>query len=189
MAQTAYYIPNGPENLQSIFPALPWAEIEEYYLEVYTPASAALIATTKTMIVDSCEDDYRIHFLNYAGAIDSVSVKLFSKEHESKSSEYEKPARVPLLKSAHTLMRNNVRANDTYFAVKGTTEEEVEYYDELLDSPLAWIEWPGTQDQPTDYIPIIMLDKKSIKRKEDDRFYYEINIEFKLSNDRIIIRN
>ena len=60
---------------------------------------------------------------------------------------------------------------------------------DALDSPLAWLEWKGTQGQLDSYLPIKILDKKSVKHKEEDRFYYEITIEFILSQERIIMRN
>lgn len=189
MAKTAYYIPNGPKNLKIIFPALPWADIEEYYIETYTPASALLLATGTKMVIDNCNDDKRIHFLNSAGAIDSASFKIILQEHDVKSGAYEKPTRAPLMKSAHGINRNNIRANTNYIGAKIVLEEDMPYYQELLDSPLAWIEWTGTQGQADDYIPIIITDKKTTEIKEEDRYHYELTVEFKLSHEKSIIRN
>ncbi len=94
-----------------------------------------------------------------------------------------------MVKSQHSIGRFGVVSNDVVVGTAIVEEQHMDYYDELLDSPLAWLEWTGTQGQPDDYIPIVISSKKSPKFKQDDRFYYELVVEFTFSHDRSIIRN
>ena len=62
-------------------------------------------------------------------------------------------------------------------------EEDVDYFEELFDSPLAWLEWNN------EYLPIVIEDTKFTKRKIEDRYEYETTIDFRYSKEKIIIRN
>lgn len=189
---TAHYIPNGPKNLATLFPLVDFQNVAKYYVEV-KDTNGDVIATSPLNIqcCGCCDEErIRINFLNGLGGIDAINFKIVTQEHESKSSEYEKPLQYPLEKPVHGLGRFNVKSNDT-FKVNNVeyTEEDRQWLDEILDSPVAWIQWEGTQGQDDSYIPIVILDKKFEKIKEVDRFIYDLTLEFILSHEKFIIRN
>jgi hypothetical protein len=184
------YIPNGPKNIASLFPTIDLHQVAEYFLEL-VDSGDAIIATTTRNIIDSCrEDNIRIHFVNYAGTIDAMNFRRITVDHEPKAETYEKRTGYPLAKDEHGISRFNVKSNDTYVVrTVEYGEEQMQWIDELLDSPVAWMEWAGTQGQPDSYIPIMITDQKSQKVKEEDRYIYEVTLTFKLSHERFIIRN
>lgn len=188
----AFYIPNGPKNLQTLFPAVDWENVGRYYVEVKN-LDGDVIATSPMNIqcCGCCADDrVRINFLNYLGGIDAIDFKLLIQEHETKSDQYEKPAQYPLEKPEHGMGRFNVKSNDTFKVYnKEYSEVDKDWLDEIIDSPIAWIQWEGTQGQDDSYIPIVIQDKKMEKIKENDRYIYELVFEFTLSHERVIIRN
>ena len=188
----AYYIPNGPKNLETLFPLVDFNNVAKYYVEV-KDNNGDVIATSP-MNIQCCgccdEERIRVNFLNGLGAIDAINFKLLTQEHESKSSDFEKPLQYPLEKPVHGIGRFNVKSNDTYKLCNNEySEEDKQWLDEILDSPIAWIQWEGTQGQDDSFIPIVILDKKFEKIKENDRFIYELTIEFSLSHEKFVIRN
>lgn len=191
MDTKAYHIPNGPKNLAALFPAINFSDLSHYYVEVLDE-DGDVVATSPINVLGGCCDDdkIRIHFLNNVGGLDAINFELETMEHQTTSSELEKPVQYPLTKSEHNTGRMNVKSNDTYVATNiAYSEKDKQWLDELFDSPLAWMEWAGTQGQDDSYIPVVILDKKFEKVKKEDRFNYEIRIEFKLSHEKFIIRN
>jgi hypothetical protein len=187
----AYFIPNGPKNLKDLFTAIDFSLLTEYYVEVMD-ADDNVVATSALNKIGGCceQDQIRLHFLNYLGGVDAINFKLQHQDHESKADEKINPTSYPLNKPDHGAGRLNVKSNDSFIALtKRYKEEDKDWLDELFDSPLAWMEWSGVQGQDDSYIPVIILDKKFAKVEEDDRFIYEVTIEFKLSHERFIIRN
>jgi hypothetical protein len=187
-----YYIPNGPRNIQAMFPGVNFSNVARYYIEMQDVTNAVIGNTTINELVSQCcgLDKIRVHFLNYLGTIDAINFSLAQKEHEAKSSSFERSTTWPLIKRTHGINRFNVKSNDTLtLSVIDYREEDMGWVDELVDSPLAFMEWIGTQGQSDDYIPLVVQDIKKISFKRDDRWIYEVIIEVKLSHDRIIIRN
>lgn len=188
----AYYIPNGPANLQVLFPGIDFSQVAEYYVELIDTANA-VVATSPMNHVCGCDDDddlIRVHFLNTLGAIDAINMKVIVKDHESKSDSFQKPTQYPLVKINHGTGRFNSRSNDTYKAVTiDYYEEDMDWLDELFDAPLAWIEQPAIQGQEASYTPIVIVDKKTSKQKQEDRYVYQVELEFTLSHEKFIIRN
>lgn len=178
------YIPCGTKNLAPIFPSIDFNTIEEYFLQI--EVTEAIIVTTTKYIIDTCRDTddvLRIHFLNSLGTIDAINLLNISQIHETKSLQYEKSLPVVYNKRGHALSRNAVSANDNFLGYAIIQENEAPYYEELFDSPLAWLE------NGDDYIPIIIEDAKMDKIKFEDRYAYEINLPFRLSKEKIIIKN
>jgi hypothetical protein len=182
------YIPSGTKNLSNIF-ALDFTLINKYYVQI--TAAGEPLATTNVFNVSNAKDDIiHLHFLNYSGTIDAVSLILQSKVHEPKSDTWEKPLSYPLIKSQHNINRFNVSSNDTYTALTiDYTEDDQSWLDELKDSPLAWLEWDGGQGQAADYLPVILTDSKTEKINIDERFYNEMTVSFIMSNRKQILRN
>jgi hypothetical protein len=179
MAKSVYLVPFGTRNLQALFPALPWSEIVNYYLTVTEDGSPTVLATTPTVQVEGCEDDLKISFLTYLGHIDTLIFKKTDQQHEVKSEHFYKGVSTV---TNHNISRNSIVANDVFSGTLYIREEDVNYYDEILDSPIAWLQGED------DFIPIVILDKKSIKHKIEDRYEYEIIVDFKYSHERIIPR-
>lgn len=153
-------------------------------------AFETLLTTPMNVMTDLCQDTCRVHFLNYLGAIDAMNFKLDTKEHEPKSDSYQVPTSSPLVRSQHSINRFNVKSNDTLSLISVEyNENEMDWIGELLDSPLAWLEWTGTQGQSDDFLPIIIIDKKAITKKSEERFLYEVTLEIKFSHEHFIIRN
>jgi hypothetical protein len=185
------YLPSGPKNLQPTF-AVNFSDIGSYFLEVLD-SSDTVLATTVTFKINplyNADDDFRIHFQNYTGTIDGITFKLVTLEHETKSDSFETPLRSPLDRSQHGVNRFNIKSNDTFQATcTDYSEADTEWIDELFDTPNAWVERKGLQGQQDQLIPIVVLDKKITKQKEDERFINEVTIDFKYSNAKILIRN
>lgn len=181
-----YYIPNGPKNLASLFPAVNWANVAEYYIEIAEACDGPIIATSVMNQMDGecCIDVVRVHFLNYLGTWDAVNFKKFAEEHEAKSSQYIKPTTSPLVVSEHANMRYNVKANDTLTLSNiDYKESQQKWLNELIDSPVILME------SGNEYIPLVIEDQKMLNHKFEDRYEYELIIQVKPSHERFIIRN
>jgi hypothetical protein len=189
----AYYIPNGPANLATLFPAIDFSQVAEYYVEILDNGGTLVATTPMNQICgcEDCEDMIRIFFQNGAGgAIDAVNFKIIEKNHEAKSDAYQKPTQYPLEKTDHAINRFNVKSNTTYKAVTiDYNEQHFDWLEELFDAPLAWIYQAAIQGQVATYVPVVILDKVFPKQKQEDRFTYQVEIEFKLSHEKFIIRN
>jgi len=189
--KTIYYLPNGPKNLASLFPTIKLDEVEDYYLELYDDTDVQLL-TTPLNKISCCNDEkqkMRIVFVNNLGTIDGISITKIEQEYETKSDSYEKTLRYPLIKSDGGLYRYNIKANTNHKSINACYREEDMYWiKELLGTPAAWIQWQGIEGQVDSYIPIIISDAKTITRKVEERYVYEIQIEFKLSNEQNTIR-
>lgn len=208
MPYAAYYIPNGPTNLATYYPDLDFTTIASYWIEVLS--GAGVIATTPLTELNGecCDDKVRIHFLNYLGAIDALNFKLSEDEHEAKSDRWTRPTKWDaadydaggggLIRSLHGQNRFNVKANNTLNLILSDYEErDMGWVDELIDSPLAWIEWPGLPftgsgsggDVTPDYLPIIIEDARVKNKKAADAYINDVPVSIIYSHAKIIIRN
>lgn len=187
---TVYYIPDGTKNLAAIFPFINWSAVTSYVVEAQD-GSGNTIASTGVNYVDSCcEHGARIHFLNYLGCIDAINLNIMDDESDTKSEQFRQPKSYPQDKTEHAISRTNVESNaTTTVTTVDYREEDMQWLDELLNTPAAWLEWSGTQGQADSYIPIVISDGKKTNRKWDDRYEYELTIEFIMSNDKVLLRN
>ncbi len=185
----AVYIPSGTKNLAALFPTVNFNDIEEYIVDLMDITGHAL-ATTTNYLIDSCEGDAaRIHFLNKLGGIDAMNFKPITTEHGATSDSSERPTVYPLSKPLHAINRFNVKSNETFTLTSiEYSEADMVWVTELLDAPLAWMEWKGTQGQPDSYLPVVIQDQKFQILKEDERYTYEVTILCILSNTRQNIR-
>lgn len=187
-----FNVPNGPRNIQALFPAVNFKNIAKYYLEIQDNTGVVIATTPINELQGGCcgKNAIRVHFLNYLGTIDAVNFNLALDEHETKSELIQKITSNPLIKRQHGVTRYNVRSNDTLtLSCIDYQESSMKWLDELLDSPLTFMEWTGTQGQADDYIPLVIQDTKKINFKQDDRWFYEVIVQVKMSHERIIIRN
>lgn len=183
-----YFIPSGPKNLAALFPAVDWSTITEYYIEV-TDGSTVLATSPTYQVEKYCEDTVRIHFQNHSGGIDSLPLTLIDVQHESKSDSFQAPTKFPLIKTDHGINRFNIKANTTYTGVTILAEEQLKWVKELQDSPAAWLEWIGTQNQADDYLPIVILDQKIPEFEEANQYENQVTVSFMLSHEVIIIQS
>lgn len=177
----AFFIPNGPANLASLFPSLDFTKIRTYYLEIFDSVNTLIATTPLNNVVKLCEDDIVIHFVNSLGGVDALITKLTNSEHQTVSDLFTAPLKTPLIKSRHTSNRTNLTANNVHRVNVLIAEEDGDQLQELLDSPYAWIEWKQ------DYLPIVFLDSKQQIRKDLERYEYSIDIDFAMSNDKMLL--
>ncbi len=207
MPYGAYYIPNGPTNLNAgFYPDIDFTTGAEYYIEVTSGGSVIATSPMTQLDGECCDDKVRIHFLNYLGAIDALNFKLDEDEHSAKSDRWTRPLRWDfanwdnggggLIRSLHGGNRFNVKANNTLnLILSDYAEKDMRWVDELIDSPLAWIEWPGFtplgsgETQEPDYLPIIVEDTKVLNKKSADPFINDVKVSITYSHAKIIIRN
>lgn len=194
MAYQVYYIPNGPKNLETVFPDVDFGQVEKYYIEILDGGDNVIGTTTiNEMDGECCEDKERIHFLNALGGIDAINFKKVTDEHETKSDNWQRPIIYPEPsgdKWNHGNNRFNVKGNNTAtISVKDYPEEDMPWVNELIHTPLAWREWTGTQGQDDDYIPVKVVDGKVFDTKETDRFNNEVVLQVENSHESFIQRN
>lgn len=186
----SFQLPAGPMNLQALFPAVIFAQVEEYFLELKT--GGVVLATTNRYERNDCccDDTIRLFFVNYLGGIDAINLKYVRVETDVKSTQWKKPLVWPLEKWTGGLQRSNVTAVVMVTAQTDAFEEEDQaWLDEVRASPGAWIQWTGTQGQCDDYLPVVIVDAKYETRKNEERYYYPFIIQFVMANDKIILRN
>lgn len=184
------FVPDGPKNLASLFPSINWRDVEQYYIELLDQSDNVL-ATTSDNWIEVCSDDVvRVHFINRLGTVDAINMKLKERESESKSSVWSKSPVPGAPKSQHFQSRFSVTGSTDMEAVSARYgEEAMAWLEELLDTPMAWVEWKGTEGQPDDYLPIIILDQSLETLKDEDRYLYEVKTKFTYSHTRKTIRN
>lgn len=182
------YIPNGPNNLDSIFPGLNFENVVSYTVSLVNNSPLTIIATTPLNEIEDCEDYIVLHWVNSLGGIDSIVLKLLNINQDSKSDSYQKPTTNPLIKSEHGINRFNVKINNLYQAEGLFQEEDMEWVEEIASSPFVWLGWEGIESQVDDYLPVVMVDKKTEVRKEFERYSYSIIFDFYLSHEKINIR-
>lgn len=184
-----YFIPNGPLNLSTLFPTVNFHDVEEYSVQIRDNGGVEVAETTKNWVI-LCVDNVRVFFINYLGTLDAIDFELFTQVHEAKGDSFERLLQPPIAKADHAIERFNIKSNDTFTLISSRyPETDKDWIDELLDSPVAWMQWKGTQGQPDAYLPIVIVDDKREKVKEEDRYVYELTLQFKLSHEKVIIRN
>jgi hypothetical protein len=174
----AFDIPNGPLNLQSLFPTLKFRDIEEYYVELKNNADEAVATTTRNFIVNSCDDESMvIFFLNASGGIDSVPACRKKVDNEVKSDRYEKPLSEPHDVTSGGSRKRNIASEDKLLLVVTDYEEkQADWLKELFRSPLHWIGMAGN------YVPVVLEDGVFPVVKEEEGYNYHIDLEFTFAN-------
>lgn len=186
------WIPAGPKNLTAAYPgAGDFRFIDEYYLEILNETPVVIFRTCYYKIGCCCiTDKIRVHFGNTLGTTDAINFAEYHIVNDNSSSQYKKANPIPLTKQSTGFNRFNVRANDVYECKTDCYgEADMPWCMEMLNCPIAFIEWKGIEGQSDDFLPIVVLDAKFERRKTDERYWYELVIQFKMGNDKIIIRN
>lgn len=191
MAYNVYFIPNGPANLATLFPEIDWSQVARYQISIMAGDTVIGQSTINNLTGECCEDKWRIHFLNFLGGIDAINFKIVTDEFEAKSDLWQRSIPWPLIRSQHGINRTNVKANNTItLEVTDYEQEDNGWINELIASPLAWIEWqPHDIDDDPDYLPIVVQDAKILDVTENDRFSNVLRIQITYSHAKFIIRN
>ena len=184
----AYYIPNGPANLASLFPTVIWEDVEEYFVEIKDAGFITIATTSHGWPGNTCcgEDKVRVFFMNALGTIDAINASWVSEEADIKSDRFQRPQTAPLSFSGGGAVRSNVRETRTRtLRVNQYPGTANDWLDQLFVSPNVWIE----DRVNSNYLPVIVIDKKMVLKKEDDQFENTFDVEIYLANERIVQRN
>lgn len=186
-----YELPAGPGNLQALFPNIDFRMVDEYYLELSDAADEMILTTPRFQVSKewTAISFIRIHFLNYLGRFDSISFHFYARSVDVKSTTWTAATPIPLQKPFGGLRRSAVRSGIPYRAVHSSYNEAAQrWLEELLETPLAYMELTGYDGQPNDYVPIVIADKVTTTKKEEGRFTYETVIEFQLAHEKLGIK-
>ena len=187
--KAVFDLPDGPKNLESLFPSVDFTTIDEYFVELLTTADAVLL-TTSVIKLCNCHDAIRVHFESRLGRIDAVNFEQVKKAHGNKSSEYKKPLPDNNVKTDTGAERFNVRSNETWEAITWRyLEADMKWLMECADSSKALLEWVGTDGQNDSFLPIVIQDGSWELKKIDNEFVYEFRIQFKMANEKSNLRN
>ena len=186
-----FFIPNGPKNLATIFPKINFDEVAEYYVEVLDSSKNPLATSTINKMGCCCTDEnVRIHFLNYLGTYDAIDFMKPVVTHEVISEEFKKSLPAVPKQTDAGLERTNVSSNDTKLARNNCYgEADMDWIQELMDSPKAYEEWKGIQSQADSYLPVRITDAKFAKQKNEKEYNYDFFLEYKMGNESKGIRN
>jgi hypothetical protein len=184
------YVPCGPKNLTAAFVTLNWNDVLYYYVELLDDVSA-VVGTTTEMHPGACDgESRRIHFVNALGAVDALTLHLTAIDGDIKSDSWTGSLGTTFNRSKHATQRFAVSANRTYTGKTVDYQEtEMPWIEELFRSPVSWMEWEGRQGEPDGYIPVVIQDAKFPSQKEEERYNYEVALQFRLSNETINLRN
>ncbi len=184
-----YFIPNGIKNIAGLFPDVDFSKVTKYYLQVKDDEETVVATTPVNQIGCCCNDrKARVHFLNQLGTWDAINFNEPKSAYNVTSSEYQRSLSTPLAKPSTGIERFNVKANTSYEARTDCySAVNHDWCMELLTSPQAFIEWKGTQGQSDSFLPIRIEDAKFEKNPKS--FLYTLVIIYKMSNEKIIIRN
>lgn len=185
-----YYIPNGPANLQQLFPDIPFERVSEYYIEVIDEDDD-IVATTPVNKMGCCctPETVRILFLNHFGTFDGID---FQKPAISQKTEAEN-----YIKGLPTEFNSNASGKEKIIKsveVKKTaknncySESEMPWIKQLFSSPKAYEEYKNLNGA-SKYIPVVIEDSVLTTQKNDKEYNGEFNIEYVMSNQEIPIRN
>jgi hypothetical protein len=186
------YIPNGPKNLSVLFPLIDWSLVSSYFVELLEDTTNLTLASSTLNKFGCCcnDDTVRIYFCNYLGTYDAVNFLRPNITHETKFTEFEKGLPNVLQKTDTGTERFNITSNDILSCTTNCyNEEQMLWLQELADSPKAFMQWSGIQGQGDNYIPVVIQSTKFAKKKSQNDFRYEFTVEFKLSNEYLILRN
>lgn len=185
-----FLLPAGPKNLVGIFPLIDWNNVEEYFITLKDEDDLPIATSGLHAMGCYGEDTYRVHFLNKAaGCFDAINFNRVPITHESTSSTFQRPLPASFQKTDTGVERHNIKSNETLDALSQSyPEEAMDWLCELADSPVAFLEWAGTQGQADSFIPLVIKDTRIIKRKTENRFVYDFRLQFQMSNSNLTIR-
>lgn len=182
----------GIPNLRKLFAYVQWDNVVEYEVFVFDVFFQA--ARQYYYVTQQCQDEYkRVFFLNSLGTWDGINVECIKEINKTSSEQYQAAGRTywdgTTSKAIQGVTRMQPKQSDLFEATcKYYSEKDMYWLKELLATPRAYIQWsaPG---QPKSLLPITIEDIDTPTLKTEDRYEYVVTLKFRLSNERINLRN
>ncbi len=205
-SDTIYYLPAGPKNFDGLAqvyapipgtdPFPPWWDFDFYYIQLEINAFDTRPYRWRSPNIYlkhvECKDRKRFRFVNYMGQYEFINFEKFEEEFRAVSStwaKYNPGAFGGRGKEAVGRLRYNVRSNELITATGCFIETDMFFVKQFLSTPMAFEECKGIEGQPDFLLPIVIQDATIITRKMEERWYYEITIQYEPANEQINIRN
>jgi len=205
-SDTLYYLPAGPKNFEGLPPAVAvppgtpttpeWPKIEYYQIELELGnfANPPVRWKSPPIYVKHYQDQNRkrFRFVNWMGVYEFINFEKFEEEFKTASTSWAKYNQGNFTqrgKEEVGRMRYNVRSNELITAVGCFIESDMWFVKQFLSTPMAFEEKKGTAGQADYLLPIVLQDATIVSRKMEERWYYEITIQYEPANERINIRN
>jgi len=208
-SESIYNLPIGVKNIIDLFPtSAPFFKSCYFYqMFIYDPEWALAgygercMFVSPRMYLQQAEnaqpaEHTRIWFKNYLGHLDALNFRVREESLKVTSSPFERPQLD--IKDARQLVgigRNNVRSNETNEVSEVFLEEELPLIKELMSTGQAYIEMlvpDADQFSPfyqTQLLPITIIDADYATYRHEDRYEYQVNVKYTMSNENRIIRN
>ena len=171
----------GPANFLRL--GFDMKNVDSYKVELWSQGGDTL-ATSPIYRIKSFCDYKRIWFKNSLGQFDGLNFLLSDITHSSSSSSWQRSETYGTDYMLFGTRRIGVIANDTYTGVCAEYgENDMEFIQELLETIFAYTTF---QDNT---IPIVIYDQKLTKFQEDNRYLYNIKIQFGPSIKRKTLRS
>jgi hypothetical protein len=181
----------GIPNLRNVFGGVKWNDVVEYEVFVFALFFQAMRQYYYVNQCGCCDDHTRIFFLNNLGTYDGINFEYKQEISKTESTQYQSslPA-VMSGKSATGLNRYQPKQNEfCEVQCKCYGEADMNFIKELLGTPRAYLQWEGTQGQSKSLLPILIEDSEIVTLKNKDAYEYIITIKYRMSNERINLRN
>lgn len=176
-----YYIPIGVPQLLALNPAIPFSTFQYYFVYIYSNTDGAVMfATPKIIPEKACTDRVRIWFRNNLGSFDQLNFG--SKEERLTVVSGGKTMTNGFAGRFNTQLRTNSRSNELITAVGTFTEAEMPVVKELLASSLSYVEkYYDDNGSLLNLFPIRIHDSEIVTLKFEDRYEYEVTIEYSMA--------
>ncbi len=173
-----YYIPTGIPQLLALDNTIPFDTFDYYYVFVksVTHADKMIFATPKIKVVHHCADRARIWFRNNLGSLDILNFNGTTEETDVVSNP--KYTNNDFQNKFGVFGRTNTKSVDRVTAIGTFEENDMPIIKELLASSLAFVERTGTDDGQLRLHPIKITDTSKQTLKFEDRYEYEMTIEY-----------
>lgn len=176
-----YSINGGIAALMQYIPYIDWANVIEYEVFVFDFFFQAM--RQKYYIIDCCER-VRLFFRNKLGTWDGISFEYAEETTTTESTKYQKSLPLTLTTKA---ARGTSRMQPTQGEVvtvqcKEYGEKDQDWIKELLDTPVAYVQWAGGQGQGYGLLPVNILDSEIKTLKNGDRYEYLLILKYEISN-------
>lgn len=200
---SVYYIPSAPKTMKQLSTVgsvtIPWSHVLYYRcgLRYSSPLVQGFMCRSPIFYLNHNNCNHtRLRFLNYLGAYESVNFCDKEEVYSSSSSvwkqtpsRFQPPGTTDSRYNQLGTNRFNISSNEKITLTGLFKEEQLPWLKELFDSPKVFIEWEGSQGQTPDFLPIRILDNDVQTIKVDDRYEYEVSVQYTMSNENVTIRS
>lgn len=183
-------LPEGPANLQNLFPMVYFPDVEEWIVSLSNEDGETIMSTRLNK--KDCCCDIRIHFVNSGGHLDALNFRHLERYQESKSGVWEKPKSRVFDVTKGGRYRQDIRTEDVFeLETSFYQESDLRFLEDFANSPLHLIEHlihnGFNESVEKNYVPFVISDVK-IPQRAKDVFEYQLVLKGFLSNQRINFR-